>query len=303
MSKKNGKTVLITGASSGFGKLTASLLLAEGYTVVTALRGGQARAEKIFSAAELGSGRLFALDVHLDKPETLSVVTDFVAQRLGGALDVLINNAGYGALGPIEEQSEAEIRRQMEVNCIAPMLLTNALLPALRKAKGRVLNVTGAVGYFAMPFYALYCASKFAMEGYSEALAYDVKPFGVQVGIVEPGGFRTAFTDTAAASSELVPEGSPYKERADAMTYFLRNEASKMAGDPLVVAKALTRLCSKGRVPMRTKVGADAVALSTLSWLVPGRLRMWLIDNTMQRTLFNPALAAKALPAPEQVAG
>ena len=183
----------------------------------------------------------------------------------------------------------------MEVNCVGPMLLTNELLPSLRAAKGRILNVTGAVGYIAFPFYALYCASKYAMEGYTEALSYDLKPFGVQVGIVEPGGFRTGFTDTASASTNLVREGSPYKARAEAMTHFLRTEAVKLNGDPLVVAKALARLCSQRRVPMRTKVGADAVMLSTLSWLVPTRAKMWLIDTAMGRTLFNPTSSQKAL--------
>ncbi len=262
---------------------------------MTALRGGAERLATLFTRDELATNRLFGLDVHMDRPETFEIARAFVEERFAGRLDVLINNAGYGALGPIEEQSEAEIRRQMEVNCVGPMLLTNALLPALRLAQGRILNVSGAVGYIAFPFYALYCASKYALEGYTESLAYDLKPFGVQVGIVEPGGFRTGFTETAAQSSELVREGSPYKPRAEAMTNFLRTEAVKMNGDPLVVAKALKRLCVQRRVPMRTKVGADAVALSTLSWLVPTRAKMWLIDTAMSRTLFGAASAPKGL--------
>src|SRR5262245_24674850 len=110
--------ILITGASSGFGKLTASLLLRDGHQVIAGIRGGAARARQLFSEEELQ--RLQVVDLHLDRPETFP--------RLD-TLDVLINNAGYGALGPIEEQSEEAIRRQMEVNAIGPMLLTNALLP------------------------------------------------------------------------------------------------------------------------------------------------------------------------------
>ncbi len=291
------KTIFISGASSGFGKLAASLLLADGHTVVAAIRGGEARLAGLFSREEIATGRLLAVDLHLDRPETLAAAERFVAERLGGALDVLVNNAGYGALGPIEEQSEHEIRRQLEVNVVGPMLLTNKLLPALRARRGRILNVTGAVGFVPMPFYALYCASKHALEGYSESLAYDLAPFGVQVGIVQPGGFRTGFTETAAAIASTVPQGSPYKDRARAMTDFLRTEAVKLNGDPLVVAKKLVKLCTARRLPIRTKVGPDAIMLSLLSWLVPARAKMWLIATAMSRTLFNPKARTAELPA------
>jgi NAD(P)-dependent dehydrogenase (short-subunit alcohol dehydrogenase family) len=281
------RTILITGASGGFGRLTAQALLADGHHVIAGLRGGAERLGAVFSDAELGSGRLSAVDLHLDRPETF---VDARRACVDGRLDVLINNAGYGALGPIEEQSEAEIRRQMEVNCVGPMLLTNALLPALRAARGRILNVTGAVGYAAFPFYALYCASKHALEGYSECLAHDLRPFGVQVGMVEPGGFRTGFIAAAAASTDAVPAASPYKARAAAMTAFLRREADKLGGDPQVVARTLVRLCTASSVPLRTRVGADAIALRALTRLVPGRARMWLIGAALEQTLFRPAL-------------
>ena len=282
-------TVLITGASSGFGKLTASALVADGHRVVAGLRGGAERLRALFTADELATGRLHGVDLHLDRPETFEEARRLVAEELEGRLDVLINNAGYGALGPIEDKSEAEIRRQMDVTCVGPMLLTNTLLPFLRAARGRILNVTGAVGYVAFPFYGLYCASKYALEGYSECLAHDLRPFGVQVGIVEPGGFRTGFTAAAAACTDAVPEGSPYKARATAMSTFLRGDATKLNGDPQSVARALVRLCEQRDVPIRTRVGADAVMLSTLSRLVPGRAKMWLIGTAMQRTLFRPA--------------
>jgi NAD(P)-dependent dehydrogenase (short-subunit alcohol dehydrogenase family) len=270
------RTVLITGASSGFGKLTTSLLLSRGHTVIAALRGGQRRLEAIYEPAELESGRLLCADVHMERSETFEPLRELVQGRCGGRLDVLINNAGYGLIAPVEDLPEDRIRHQLEVNFFGPVLLTNLLLPALRAARGRILNISSVAGLAAMPFYAVYSASKFALEGYSEALALDLRDSGVQVGLVEPGGFNTDFSPTASQSTALVPEGSRHGEAAAKATRFFAEKAARLTADPMIVARRLVKLCLRRRVPMRTIVGADARGLALLRWLLPDRLRLWI---------------------------
>lgn len=280
------KTVLITGASTGFGKLTTSLLIASGHRVIAALRGGEERLAKVYSQKERDSGLLTAIDLHMERPESFDAVPKLIEERFDGRLDVLINNAGYGLLGPAEDQSEEKVRHQLEVNTIAPMLLTQRLLPALRAAKGRIINISSVVGRVSFPFYALYSASKFALEGYSEGLSAELEPFGVQVGLVEPGGFATEFSPTAAQATALVPAGSPYEARSKAINRFLMEKASKMVGDPRVVARRLFKLCLRRRLPLRTLVGKDAKLMVFLRWLLPDRLRMWIVRRAIGKMMF-----------------
>jgi len=280
------RTILITGASSGFGQLAASLLVARGHHVVAALRGGAARLAAVYSAEEVASGRLTALDLHLERPATFAAARALVEEKFGGRLDVLLNNAGYGLLGPAEDQSEEKLRHQLEVNFFGPALLTNLLLPALRAARGRILNVSSVAGFVSFPFYAVYSASKFALEGYSEGLAFELRPFGVQVGIVEPGGFRTGFSPTAAQATALVPTGSQYEAQSRAINHFLAERVAKLVADPMIVARKLVKLCLRRRVPLRTVIGKDARAMAFLRWLVPERVRVWLIDRGFRKLFF-----------------
>jgi len=280
------RTILITGASSGFGKLTASLLLRQGHRVIAALRGGPERVRALYAPEELESGRLTGLDLHMERPETFGAVRALIEERFDGRLDVLINNAGYGLLAPAEDQSEETIRHQLEVNTIGPMLLIHQLLPALRAARGRILNISSAGGRVSFPFYAIYSASKFALEGYSEGLAFELRPFGIQVGLVEPGGFNTGFSPTAARSTALVPAGSLYEERSRAINRFLAGKAAELSADPLIVARRLARLCVRRRVPLRTLLGKEAKVMILLRWLLPDRWRLWLVDRGFSKLMF-----------------
>jgi NAD(P)-dependent dehydrogenase (short-subunit alcohol dehydrogenase family) len=280
------KTILITGASTGFGKLTASLLLQQGHRVIAALRGGEARLRELYTDEEVSGGGLTALDLHMERPETFGTVRALIEERFDGRLDVLINNAGYAVIGPMEEQSEETIRHQLEVNTVGPMLLTNQLLPVLHAARGRILNVSSVVARISLPFYALYSASKFAVEGYSEGLAYDLRPFGVQVGLVEPGGFNTEFSPTASKATALVAAGSRYEQRSKAIHLFFSKKAAKMTADPMIVARRLAKLCVRKRVPLRTLLGTDAKVMVLLRWLLPDRLRLWLVDRGFSKLMF-----------------
>jgi len=247
-----GKTVLLTGCSSGFGKMAVPLLLSRGHTVVAALRGGQERLEKIFAEElRIYPGKLLALDVHMERAETFELATRLVAERLGGKLDVLINNAGYGLFGALEDLSPDQLRHQMEVNFFGPTFLTRALLPALRSARGRVINLSSVAGRHSFPCYAAYNASKFALEGFSEAMRYDLMPHGVQVALVEPGGFKTDFsTRSQVFGATAFASDSANRSRNEAIRHFIAT-SSKRLGNPARVARLLVKLVEKRRIHLR----------------------------------------------------
>lgn len=265
------KTILVTGASSGFGKLIVSALLERGHRLIAALRGGEDRLSRLYRPEELSSGRLVGVEIHMERPETFSPIRELIERRFEGRLDVLINNAAYALLAPAEDQNEQTIRHQMEVNFLGTVLLTNGLLPCLRASRrgGRILNFTTSATYLSPPFYALYSASKCAIEGYSEGLAKELSPFGIQVGLVVPGAFDTNFVSTAARSTDSVPEGSPYAEQSRQLNRFLNERASRYCADPRLLARRVVRLCVRRRLPPRTLVGKDAWAIALLRWLLP----------------------------------
>jgi len=265
------KTVLITGTSSGFGKLLVPLLLEQGYHVGAALRGGEQRLRMVFppDLLERFRGRIDALDLHLEKPETLRRAQDWVRDRCGGRLDILINNAGYGLFGALEDLTAEQLRHEMEVNFFGPMLLTKTLLPSLRAARGRVINLSSIAGRMAFPLYDAYCASKFALEGMVEAMWYELRPHGVQVALVEPGGFRTEFSVNSHKFAEKArAEDSIYRERTLGLERALREHTSRL-GDPQRVARLVLRLCEKRKLRLRYPIGVDARLLMTNLWLFP----------------------------------
>lgn len=269
------KTILFTGVTSGFGRLAVPLLLNKGHHVIAAIRGGAERLASVYGQAELGTGRLTAIDLHMERSESFAGVADHIAEHHGGRLDVLINNAGYGVLAPLEDIDEAELRKQMEVNFYGPMLLTKALLDPLRAAQGRVLNVTSVAGLVSFPYYGIYSASKHALEAISDAWYGELRPFNVQVGIIEPGGYKTEFTGTALDTVKIKAD-SHYAARSRAFNEFVAEAESKGAGNPLVVAKKISRLCDVRKVPIRTLCGPDAWAMELLRRILPFRLRAWL---------------------------
>jgi NAD(P)-dependent dehydrogenase (short-subunit alcohol dehydrogenase family) len=189
VSGSTGKTVLITGASSGIGRATAELFAAKGWTVAATMRTP--------NASDLGqvspSIRLFALDV-TDQASVDAAVADVIAQC--GGIDVVVNNAGYGLMGPFEAQTEAQIRRQFDCNLFGVMNVTRAVLPHMRERKqGRIVNVGSAAGRITMPLYTAYCATKWALEGFSEALWLELRQHNIKVKIIEPGMVKTDFFD------------------------------------------------------------------------------------------------------------
>jgi NAD(P)-dependent dehydrogenase (short-subunit alcohol dehydrogenase family) len=182
------KTVLITGASSGIGLATARLFFERGWNVAATMRSPE---HSELACAPQDRIKLFRLDV-TDKASVEAAVKEVMAAF--GRIDVLVNNAGYGLIGLFEEMSEEQVRRQIDTNVLGVMNVTRAVLPHMRAQKsGRIVNVASVAGRLSLPLYTLYCASKWAVEGFSEALAFEVAQHGIQVKIIEPGAIKSEF--------------------------------------------------------------------------------------------------------------
>jgi len=283
------KLILITGASSGFGKLTVPLLLQKGHTLIAGLRGGHSRLEELFPN-ELKSypGRLSGIDLHMEKTSELSKAAQLIDKNNLGKLDVLINNAGYGLMGTLEDQTEEQIRHQMEVNFFGSAFLTQALLPALRASRGRILNVSSICGLTSFPFYGSYSASKFALEGLMQGLAFDLAPFGVQVGMIEPGGFRTEFASARILGENSDNPQSTYYERNQAFLRAYKNTSSRQ-GNPMRVAKLISRLCDSRKVPFRNVIGLDAQLARFLQSVLPTTLYRKVMGAAFEMAMKGPS--------------
>jgi NAD(P)-dependent dehydrogenase (short-subunit alcohol dehydrogenase family) len=283
------KLILITGASSGFGKLTVPLLLQKGHTLILGLRGGANRLEQLFpTELKKHPAQLSAVDIHLEKTSEMKKAAELLDKSHGGKLDVLINNAGFGLMGVLEDQSEQQLRYQMEVNFFGATFLTQALLPALRKSRGRVLNVSSIAGLSGFPFYGSYNASKFALEGIMQGLAFDLMPFGVQVGMIEPGGFRTEFVNKRVFGENSNNPKSAYFERNRAFLDTFDGDSVRL-DDPIRVAHLITKLCDVKKVPFHNVIGKDARAAVLLKSLLPDSIYRKLVHK-----VFEIALSRKA---------
>ncbi|KWK15667.1 oxidoreductase [Burkholderia stagnalis] len=264
------KILLITGVSSGFGRALAQEALAVGYTVVGTVRSEQARREFEALHAYGAVGRV--LDV-TDFDAIDGVVSDIEASV--GPIDVLVNNAGYGHEGVMEEAPLSEMRRQFDVNVFGVVAMIKATLPFMRKRRrGHILNITSMGGHITMPGIAYYCGSKFALEGISEALGKELGPFGIAVTAVAPGSFRT---DWAGRSMARTPRSiADYDALFDPIRKAREEKSGKQLGDPVKAARAMLAAIAAERPPAHLLLGSDALRLvrDKLSAL-EGEIRAW----------------------------
>lgn len=282
------KTVFITGVSSGFGYLVTKILLEKNYFVVGTLRGGEARGKEIFADQmdKINNKSLIFIDAHLDQSASLHHCTEQVAQLFPQGLDVLINNAGYGLLGPIEIQDEKQIRLQFETNFFAPLFIIQKLLPLLRKRQGRILNLSSLVGFNVFPFYGTYSASKHAIDSITEALYYELSEFNVQVCAIEPGGFKTKFSPNSKIGLLDHPEEKMYEKRIKNFNKFLDYVQDKIEKDPIIVANKIIELCEAPKIPVRVRVGFEAHLNWILKKITPDQWRIKIQDWLYKRFFF-----------------
>jgi NAD(P)-dependent dehydrogenase (short-subunit alcohol dehydrogenase family) len=249
------KTLLITGVSSGFGRALAQQALAIGHRVVGTVRGAEAKQAFEALAPDRAFGRM--LDVtQFDAID--GVVADIEAGI--GPIDALVNNAGYGHEGVMEESPLAEMRRQFDVNVFGAVAMMKAVLPYMRKRRrGHILNITSMGGFTTMPGIAYYCGSKFALEGISEALGKEVKPFGIAVTAVAPGSFRT---DWAGRSMIRTPRSiADYDGLFDPVRQAREEKSGKQLGDPAKAARAMLAVLESDAPPAHLLLGSDALGL------------------------------------------
>jgi len=247
-----GKTWFITGASSGFGRAFAEHALAKGYNVVATSR----QVSALAALAAAAPDRVLALALDVTRQGEVETAIEMAVARFG-RIDVLINNAGYGVVGGFEETSDAELRALMETNFFGAMNVIRAALPTLRTQRsGALVNISSLGGQLSFAGFSAYSATKFAIEGVSEALAPEVAPFGVKVLIVEPGQFRT---NLAGPSMRHMPVIEAYREIVGGARDFAHNMHGSQDGDPRKAAAALEIALDSPNTPLRLQLGADAV--------------------------------------------
>lgn len=250
---ESGRTLLVTGVSSGLGAAFARAALAAGHRVVGTVR-RDADAKRFFE--ETGAPALL-LDL-TDPGDLPSLVAQ--AERLVGPIDVLVNNAGFGHEGALEESPLAALRRQLEVNVVGQVALIQAVLPSMRtRGRGHIVNVTSMAGSVGLPGVAFYCGAKFAMEGITEALAKEVRAFGIHVTAFAPGQFRTKW---AGRSLERSPAGIPaYDPVVGPLRAARAAKDGRQNGDPAKAAEVLMAVIAADHPPTRVFVGPDAIVL------------------------------------------
>jgi len=249
------KTFLITGVSSGLGRAFAEAALAAGHRVIGTVRNGEAAAS--FEAQ--GPDRAFPLLLDVTEFEAIPAAVAG-AEREAGPIDVLVNNAGYGHEGILEESSLDDMRRQFDANVFGAVAMIKAVLPGMRaRRSGHIVNVTSMGGFITMPGIAFYCGSKFALEGISEALGKEVKHLGIRVTALAPGQFRT---DWAGRSMDRSARSiADYDTVMDPIRAARQAKSGNQPGDPARAAQALLALVASDEPPVRLYLGADALGL------------------------------------------
>lgn len=249
------KTLFITGVSSGFGRALAQVALSRGYRVVGTVRNAAAKAE--FERLHAENAFAYELDV------THFAAIDAVianAESHVGPIDVLVNNAGYGHEGVMEESSLDEMSRQFDVNVFGAVAMIKALLPFMRQRRhGHIINITSMGGFITMPGISYYCGSKFALEGISETLSKELAPFNIHVTAVAPGSFRTDWAGRSMVRSAR--SIADYDALFDPIRQAREEKSGKQLGDPLKAASAMLEVIESSNPPAHLLLGSDALAL------------------------------------------
>lgn len=276
---KTTKIVLITGATAGIGRMTALHLAKHGHHVIATGRKQAELAKLQVEAAPLvatsAGGRLDTLLLDVTSLASITTAAADVDTLTGGrGLDVLVNNAGFGVLGPTSEVSDSEMRRQYETNVFGLMNVTRAFLPKMMERRaGRIINVSSVGGRITMPYFGVYNSTKYAVESLSDALRYELRPFNVDVVLIEPGIIRTNFEATAVA--DLGTYAQTAYGKAIARYEQMSKTADRFASDPIIIAKAIQRAVETKRPSARYVAPFSTNAVIWFSRLFPTRVWDW----------------------------
>lgn len=289
------KIILITGATAGIGRTTALHLARLGHHVIAT---GRKRAELDTLAAEARPHKLDTVSLDVTDAASIAAAVTAVDQLLNGPrdatrggvnapampaqrgresplwIDVLVNNAGFGILGPTSEISDAEMRRQYDTNVFGLMNVTRAFLPRMRARRaGRIINLSSVGGRLVLPYFGVYSSTKYALEALSDALRYELRPFGIDVSLIEPGVIRTNFEATAVGDIARFA-ATPY---AGALAKYeeMSRLADRFASDPIVIARAITKAVEARRPRARYVAPRSTHAFLFLASFLPQRMWDW----------------------------
>ncbi|MBH0228886.1 SDR family oxidoreductase [Halobacillus yeomjeoni] len=275
------KTVVITGASSGFGYLTALKCAEKGFRVIATMRNMEKAS--VFQSDRITREVRERIEVwQLDVTKSFSIQEFNARIQQLDRLDVLVNNAGFALGGFVEQVPIDDYRRQFETNFFGLVQVTQAVLPVMRRQKsGKIINVSSVSGLIGFPGLSAYVSSKHALEGFSESLRFEVKPFGIDVALVEPGSYQTNIWSTGMEVPDQIHDpDSPYSEYTKGLWKALNRESH---GDPSHVASLMTKLASKDRVKkLRYPIGAGVRVNLLLKRILPWS---WLEKSVLKKLL------------------
>ncbi|PEZ03736.1 short-chain dehydrogenase [Bacillus sp. AFS018417] len=271
------KIVIITGSSSGFGLLTSLEFAKNGYLVIATMRNVEKQTELIEKATSLHieqNIKIHPLDVTSE--ESIGKFTAFINNL--GRIDILINNAGYASGGFAEEIPIEEYRKQFETNVFGAIAVTQAILPIMRRQKrGKVINVSSISGKMGFPGLSPYVASKYALEGWSESLRLEVKPFGIDVSLIEPGSYNTNIWEIGQKLAEATSESeSPYKEYMKEIEQHIHN-GSETLENPKDVAEKIVAIAESQHPTLRYPIGKGVKLMILLKNLLPWKWWEFLV--------------------------
>jgi NAD(P)-dependent dehydrogenase (short-subunit alcohol dehydrogenase family) len=299
----NSKIVLITGATAGIGRTTALYLARLGHHVIASGR-KPAELAKLETEASGLAGKLDVVTLDVTSAASIAAAVEAVSRLTSGqGPDVLVNNAGFGVLGPTSEISDAEMRRQYDTNVFGLMNVTRAFLPRMRERHaGRIINVSSVGGRITLPFFGVYNSTKYAVESLSDALRYELQPFGIDVALIEPGVIRTNFEATAVSSIDSFA-ATPYGG-ALAKHDRMSKMADRFASNPIVVAKAIARAVGARRASARYVAPRSTNMVLLLNAILPTSMWDWAMRKAGFLTARGLNLSAGVpVPVPGPVPG
>ncbi len=273
------KSVLITGASTGIGRAATLRLDAAGWRVFAGVR----KQEDADSLRAAGSERLYPLILDVTEPERIAAAAEAIDAEVGEAgLDGLVNNAGIAVPGPLETLPIEDFERQIGVNLTAHVAVTQAMLPAIRRARGRIVFITSIGGLMAFPMFGAYHAAKFGLEAVGDVFRQELRPWGIEVAVIEPGSIATPIWDRGQEEVDSIAErarGDHAELYGKAMESY--RDVARKTGErgipPEKVAEKIEHALSGGRPRTRYLVGADARVQALAAKLVPDRLLDWVV--------------------------
>ena len=265
------RVILLTGASSGLGKSTASYLSKKGYLVFGTSRNAP-KPDTLSIPKNPTDPIMIRMDVTSE--QSIAEAISFIQSKVGH-IDVLINNAGWGISGPIEETSVDQSKSLFDTNFFGMLSVTKQVLPIMRaQHHGMIINLSSIGGVLGLPFQGLYSASKFAIEGLSEALRMEVQGFGIDVVLVEPGDFKTDFTKNR---KKIITDSSPYKKVVDESTSIFEHDEQN-GSDPVQIAQTIEKILRSNHPKVRYRVGSFSQRFAaSLKGVISDRIVQWIL--------------------------